>query len=148
MPGQPAFIGTPSLSHMNDLAASTRSFDINLPEPTSPTYLDHKFLGQRSRRVGRHPCRRHERKEQHMSIDELLLDRPWRKDWISQKKVCLYSSPHLRSVQERIQINLQPISESLFAKYNMSFPSTSLSPNLDACGNPHIHQRTHRRRDL
>ncbi|KAF2721827.1 FolC bifunctional protein [Polychaeton citri CBS 116435] len=31
--------------------------------------------------------------------------------------VGLYTSPHLRSVRERIQINNQPISEPLFAKY-------------------------------
>lgn len=33
------------------------------------------------------------------------------------KKVGLFTSPHLVSVRERIQINGQPISEDLFAKY-------------------------------
>ncbi|KAI5789716.1 Mur ligase [Peziza echinospora] len=33
------------------------------------------------------------------------------------KKVGLYTSPHLRSVRERIQINNKPISKYLFAKY-------------------------------
>jgi len=33
------------------------------------------------------------------------------------KKIGLYTSPHLRSVRERIQINGEPISESMFAKY-------------------------------
>lgn len=33
------------------------------------------------------------------------------------KKVGLYTSPHLRSVRERIRINGQPISESKFTKY-------------------------------
>ena len=32
-------------------------------------------------------------------------------------KVGLYTSPHLRSVRERIQINNEPLSESLFSKY-------------------------------
>ncbi|KAF1982571.1 putative tetrahydrofolylpolyglutamate synthase [Aulographum hederae CBS 113979] len=32
-------------------------------------------------------------------------------------KVGLYTSPHLRSVRERIQINHEPISEDMFAKY-------------------------------
>ena len=33
------------------------------------------------------------------------------------RRVGLYTSPHLRSVRERIQINNEPISEELFAKY-------------------------------
>jgi folylpolyglutamate synthase len=33
------------------------------------------------------------------------------------KKVALYTSPHLRFVRERIQINNEPISEALFSKY-------------------------------
>ena len=33
------------------------------------------------------------------------------------KKIGLYTSPHLKRVQERIQINCKPISEDLFAKY-------------------------------
>ena len=33
------------------------------------------------------------------------------------KRVGLYTSPHLKRVQERIQINGKPISEDLFAKY-------------------------------
>jgi folylpolyglutamate synthase len=32
-------------------------------------------------------------------------------------KIGLYTSPHLRFVRERIQINNEPISEDLFAKY-------------------------------
>jgi folylpolyglutamate synthase len=36
---------------------------------------------------------------------------------VSPKKVGLYTSPHLCSVRERIQINNQPISETDFAKY-------------------------------
>lgn len=34
-----------------------------------------------------------------------------------ERKVGLYTSPHLVSVRERIRINGQPISEELFAKY-------------------------------
>lgn len=33
------------------------------------------------------------------------------------KRIGLYTSPHLKRVQERIQINCKPISEDLFAKY-------------------------------
>lgn len=33
------------------------------------------------------------------------------------QRVGLYTSPHLKSVRERIQINSKPISEKLFAKY-------------------------------
>lgn len=33
------------------------------------------------------------------------------------RKIGLYTSPHLRSVRERIQINNEPLSESAFAKY-------------------------------
>ncbi|KAJ4357304.1 uncharacterized protein N0V89_001879 [Didymosphaeria variabile] len=35
----------------------------------------------------------------------------------SPTKIGLYTSPHLRSVRERIQINNEPISEELFTKY-------------------------------
>ncbi|KAL9630732.1 MAG: hypothetical protein Q9164_006269, partial [Protoblastenia rupestris] len=33
------------------------------------------------------------------------------------RKIGLYTSPHLRCVQERIQINFEPLSEDLFTKY-------------------------------
>ena len=33
------------------------------------------------------------------------------------RKIGLYTSPHLKCVQERVQINSEPISEALFAKY-------------------------------
>lgn len=33
------------------------------------------------------------------------------------RKIGLYTSPHLKCVQERVQINSHPISEALFAKY-------------------------------
>ena len=36
---------------------------------------------------------------------------------LKPRKVGLYTSPHLRSVRERIQINNEPLSESAFAKY-------------------------------
>ncbi|KAI5790946.1 Mur ligase [Pyronema domesticum] len=35
----------------------------------------------------------------------------------TQRKIGLYTSPHLRAVRERIQINNKPLSEELFAKY-------------------------------
>ena len=33
------------------------------------------------------------------------------------RKIGLYTSPHLKCIQERVQINSEPISETLFAKY-------------------------------
>ena len=33
------------------------------------------------------------------------------------QKIGLYTSPHLKCIQERVQINSEPISEALFAKY-------------------------------
>ena len=33
------------------------------------------------------------------------------------RKIGLYTSPHLKCVQERVQINSEPISEAIFAKY-------------------------------
>ncbi|KAF2434982.1 FolC bifunctional protein [Tothia fuscella] len=50
-------------------------------------------------------------------ISSILFQYTKSKHPSAPKKVGLYTSPHLRSVRERIQINNSPISEPLFAKY-------------------------------
>ena len=56
------------------------------------------------------------------------------------KKIGLYTSPHLIAVRERIRINSEPISESLFARYFFevwdSLESSALAQGLDPLHKP------------
>ena len=50
-------------------------------------------------------------------VSSILAQYPSRSETSFPRKIGLYTSPHLKAVRERIQINNKPISEALFAKY-------------------------------
>ncbi|KAL8869781.1 MAG: hypothetical protein Q9174_004013 [Haloplaca sp. 1 TL-2023] len=70
------------------------------------------------RRVGYEVCE-HRHEEESAFVSSILgnyLPSPSQPNPLFQK-IGLYTSPHLRFVRERIQINNEPLSEELFAKY-------------------------------